>query len=68
VAVAASKGAGGLDAIVAYDEAILVFIGTSGLGIRTDSFLFTPLGFSFGLAYASASAFVMCSSFASFTL
>ena len=59
-----SVGAGGLDAIVAYNEAILICIGTSGLGIRADSFLFMPLGFSFGSASASASA--LCLSFASF--
>ena len=59
-----SVGTGGLDAIVAYDEAILVCIGTSGLGIRADSFLFTPLGFSFGSA--PAFAFVIRLSFASF--
>ena len=58
-----SVGAGGLDAIVAYNEAILICIGTSGLGIRADSFLFTPLGFSFGSASGirvSFSSFGQC--------
>ena len=60
----ACNGAGGLDAIVAYDEAILVCIGTCGLGIRADSFLFTRATFSFG--FAVASAFIMRASFSSF--
>jgi hypothetical protein len=64
VAVAAAR-AGGLDAMVAYDEAILVCIGTCGLGIRADSFLFRGYAtFSFG--FTVASAFIMRASFASF--
>lgn len=53
--VAVAARAGGLDAMVAYDEAILVCIGTCGLGIRADSFLFRGYAtFSFGFTVASA--------------